>query len=336
MGILMYEILKQINDTTSLAVNDNVVYILKKIHANDAPLYKALMGVTNPNIAKFYGFTTIDESLFVVEQYVQGITLKQFVDNNADISDDAITSITLGICNGLNEIHSLGIVHRDITPTNIMIDPYGNAVIIDFGISRFTKSNQSTDTQILGTHGFAAPEQYGFSQTGTKADIYSLGVLINYMATKCMPNEVLASGRLGQIVKRCIEVDESNRYADAVQLKNALEKRGFSYFFHLIPGFRQGKTSHILIALAYYLCVIFLLVISLAISINALDAFCLVMCILSVFIYPVMILLDFCDWPKRLNLTRNIEKGELIAIKVVLLVICIILTMVFILIAPRQ
>lgn len=331
----MYEIIKQINDTTSLAVNDNIVYILKKIHANDAPLYKALTSITNPNIARFYGFTTIDESLFVVEQYVQGVTLKQFVENNAVISDDAITSITLGICNGLNEIHSLGIVHRDITPTNIIIDPYGNAIIIDFGISRFTKNNQNTDTQILGTHGFAAPEQYGFSQTGTKADIYSLGVLINYMATKCMPNEVLASGRLGQIVKRCTEVDEDNRYADVIQLKNALEKKEFSYFFHLIPGFRQGKTSHILIALAYYLSVALLLAVCIAISINIFDAFCLIMCILLFFICPVMILLDFCDWPKKLKLTRNIDKGERIAIKVVMLVICIILTMVFILIAPR-
>ena len=90
--------------------------------------------------------------------------------------------ITRQLCMALWVLHSLGVVHRDVKPDNVIIRGT-EAVLIDFDASRIYKNENREDTQILGTTGFAAPEQYGLSQSDGRADIYALGVLLNIMLT---------------------------------------------------------------------------------------------------------------------------------------------------------
>ncbi len=78
------------------------------------------------------------------------------------------------------------------------------------------------DTQILGTTGFAAPEQYGLGQSNTRTDIYSLGVLMNLMLTGQHPSKKLAEGRMGQVIQRCAQVNPSKRYKDVIHLMEVL------------------------------------------------------------------------------------------------------------------
>ncbi len=114
----------------------------------------------------------------------------------------------------------MGAVHRDIKPENIILRGR-DAVLIDFDAARIHKPTSETDTQVLGTVGFAAPEQYGISQSDLRADIYSLGVLINVMLTGEHPSRCMASGRMGRIVERCTRVNPAKRYQNVHRLMEA-------------------------------------------------------------------------------------------------------------------
>ena len=118
-------------------------------------------------------------------------------------------------------LHSLGAVHRDIKPENVIIRG-SEAVLIDFDASRLFKDGNPADTQVLGTTGYAAPEQYGIAQTDERADIYSMGVLLNVMLTGRHPSKELAGGRLGRVVQKCTMVNPSKRYKNVLYLMETL------------------------------------------------------------------------------------------------------------------
>lgn len=112
-------------------------------------------------------------------------------------------------------------MHRDIKPENVIVRG-SKAVLIAFDASRIFKSESSADTQILGTTGYAAPEQYGIAQTDQRADIYSVGVPLNIMLTGKHPSRELASGKLGHIVQKCTMVNPEKRYQNVLYLMEAL------------------------------------------------------------------------------------------------------------------
>lgn len=156
----------------------------------------------------------------VLEEYIQGDSLAYLLEG-ALFSPAEARKITMQLCNALWVLHQLGAVHRDIKPENVIIRG-SEAILIDFDASRIFKSDTNQDTQILGTTGYAAPEQYGIAQTDERADIYSLGVLLNIMLTGKHPSKGLASGRLGRIVQKCTMVNPEKRYKSVLYLMEAL------------------------------------------------------------------------------------------------------------------
>ena len=112
-------------------------------------------------------------------------------------------------------------VHRDIKPENVIMRGR-RAVLIDFDAARLHKPEQESDTQVLGTTGFAAPEQYGLSQSDVRTDIYALGVLMNVMLTGEHPSKRLAEGRMGRVIERCTRVNPEKRYKDVLHLMRGL------------------------------------------------------------------------------------------------------------------
>ncbi len=309
----MYSIIKSINDETKLADCDGVLYILKKITLDEVELVKKLMGINCENVVKFYGTTAIDGDFYAVEEYINGVTLKAYVEKKGVLSDEDVGKIAVSVCNGLSAVHSLNIIHRDINPNNIMLDGYGVVKIIDFGISRTYKPEMRADTQILGTQGYAAPEQYGFSQTGAKADIYSLGVVINYMKTLSLPNEKRADGRFAPIVQRCTEIDENKRYNDVDEIIYDI-LYGYTKKPSRIPGFRQNVLWHKIVASVYYAFVILAFI---AFSVpageegnNPQDAVYWLTMIFFVFTVPVPICTDFLGWTRFLKFTKHLSEKE--------------------------
>ena len=156
----------------------------------------------------------------VLEEYIQGDSLAYLL-KGALFTPAEARKITLQFCNALWVLHTMGAVHRDIKPENVIVRG-SEAVLIDFDASRIFKSENSTDTQILGTTGYAAPEQYGISQTDQRADIYSVGVLLNIMLTGKHPSKELAGGKLGRIVQKCTMVNPKKRYKNVLYLMEAL------------------------------------------------------------------------------------------------------------------
>ena len=273
-----------------------------------------------------------DKKILVEEFINGGSTLRAYMERRGPLSDLETKNIALQICNGLKQVHKLGIVHRDINPNNIMLAADGTVKIIDFGISRTVKRNQSCDTEILGTQGFTAPEQFGFHQTGPKADIYSMGVLINVMATGCLPGVKLVNGWLSEIVLKCTQIDETNRYRNMDDLILDLERRSkLQRLLRTVPGFRKGIWWHQLIAVLYYFALLFFLIVAMSTAHSLLDALCTFGFFFFGYAVPVPILTNYLDWTHRIARLQNKTKSQRIWIQIslsalaqVLSVLCII------------
>ena len=189
-------------------------------YRGNGEVYRKLLGISYPNLPQIMETAERDGMVAVLEEYIQGDSLAYLLEG-ALFSHAEARKITMQLCNALWVLHKLGAVHRDIKPENVIIRG-SEAILIDFDASRIFKSDTNQDTQILGTTGYAAPEQYGIAQTDERADIYSLGVLLNIMLTGKHPSKELASGRLGRIVQKCTMVNPKKRYKSVLYLMEAL------------------------------------------------------------------------------------------------------------------
>ena len=220
-----YETVKTIKNSergcVSLLQNkQNGTRFIFRHYQGSGEVYRRLLSISCRNLPKIMEAAEQDGMVAVLEEYIQGDSLA-FLLAGACFTPAEARKITFQLCNALWVLHSLGAVHRDIKPENVIVRG-SEAVLIDFDASRIFKSGTNQDTQILGTAGYAAPEQYGITQTDERADIYSLGVLLNIMLTGKHPSKELASGRLGRIVQKCTMVNPKKRYNSVLYLMEAL------------------------------------------------------------------------------------------------------------------
>ncbi|MFL0252161.1 protein kinase domain-containing protein [Clostridium neuense] len=212
--------------------------------------------LTEPNILKKLNHTGIvrivdifyeDDNLYIVEDYIEGRNLKEYIDINGPLSSELVVDISLQLCGILDYLHSFKppIVYRDLKPSNVMLTSDNKVVLIDFGIARVYKENQKGDTVILGSRGYMAPEQFMNNQSNVKTDIYSLGATMFFMLTgksisvpidpmsqKSYP-EHTAKG-LVEIIKRSLAARPENRYSSV--------KAIISEFNNLVDNKQYTKT----------------------------------------------------------------------------------------------
>ena len=193
--------------------------ILRQFTGNPE-VYRKLLDYTCPNLPDVYEVAQEGDQVLELEEYVQGDTLGSLLRGSL-FTQEETRKIVTQVCRALWVLHSIGAVHRDVKPENIILRD-SQAVLIDFDAARFHKPENQNDTQILGTVGFAAPEQYGLSQSDIRTDIYALGVLINVMLTGEHPSRELARGKLGRVVDRCTHVTPQKRYKNVLRLMEAL------------------------------------------------------------------------------------------------------------------
>ncbi len=153
---------------------------------------KAIAILSHPNIVKVYDVSFGDRLQYIVMEYIDGITLKEYIDQQKDIRWKEAVHFTVQILRALQHAHDKGIVHRDIKPQNIMLLPDGTIKVTDFGIARFARSEiraTSTEEKAIGSVHYISPEQARGEITDEKADIYSVGVMLYEMLTGQLPFE---------------------------------------------------------------------------------------------------------------------------------------------------
>lgn len=192
---------------------------------------------------------------YYVMEYVQGNTLEDIV-NSCVLPKEEARGYILQLIDAVSIMHKWGIVHRDIKPENIIITADGTVKLIDFDISRKIITDKNRDTQLLGTAGYAAPEQFGFTQTDERSDIYAIGIVYNYMLTGKFPIEQLADGQEGKIIAKCTKIDKANRYKNIKLLRKDISKGVFTSYnlLDIIPGFRTRNLFKMIFASLCYIC----------------------------------------------------------------------------------
>lgn len=192
--------------------------------------------LAEPNILKNLSHTGIvrivdiffeNDNLYIVEDYIKGKTLKEQVIGNGPLPVDLLMNLSLQLTSILDYLHSFDppIIYRDLKPSNIMITPDNRVVLIDFGIARTYKEGQESDTVILGSRGYIAPEQLYNVQSNVQSDIYSLGATMFFMLTgqsvslpaKPMVEENFpkhAPKGLVRMIQKAITLESENRYRD--------------------------------------------------------------------------------------------------------------------------
>ncbi len=187
----LYEELKSIHKSRKVEIflvqniQDEKIYIKKEIKEYTKEIYESIKNIDSKNIPKIYEILEKEDKLIIIEEFINGDTLQTILEKENKLKESEVIKYMISLCDVLNEIHSLNppIIHRDIKPANIIISNDNVLKLIDFDISRTYKEGESLDTTLLGTKGYASPEQFGFDQTDCRSDIYAMGVMMNVLTT---------------------------------------------------------------------------------------------------------------------------------------------------------
>ena len=196
--------------------NSKKLCVMKKRGKKSAEVYKILKSVENSHIPQIYRIFEREENLILIEENIEGQTLEEILHyREKNFDEDFVTKIFLQICDCLEKIHEKNIIHRDLKLSNIMLTKNNFVKIIDFGIARIFDPEKISDTEFLGTRGYAAPEQYGLfnlEQSDNRTDIFNLGVTIKNLLGENY------RGRLEKILNRCTNLNPDLRYQKISEL----------------------------------------------------------------------------------------------------------------------
>lgn len=244
-----------------LAVNTNIdqqvaIKVLRPEFAHNTELRakfkkeaQLLCSLDHPGIVKFLNYVEKPEGVFLIMEYVKGITLEEFIKHkNGLIVESKAYPMLRDILDAFEYAHSKGIVHQDIKPSNIIIQEDGHIKIMDFGIARIVSEVQQ-NTAVMGTPEYMSPEQIYGKPVDGRSDIYSLGVLIHNMLTGKAPYDSTrlteqeikrrvvkeelprmvdyypyVSDRIQNVVDKATQKDPDCRYRDCREMKVAVKK----------------------------------------------------------------------------------------------------------------
>lgn len=248
-------------------ISDKRVYVKKILTIYNIEVFEYLQEHPISNMPRIYEIIVDEGRLIIIEEYITGTTLQQMLDEQGAMEENLVKDIIRQLCIILNDLHNAHppIVHRDIKPSNIMVSPDHVVKLIDMNAAKWSLHAVGQDTVLMGTAGYAAPEQYGFAVSNTKTDIYSVGVLMNVMLTGVSPLERLAGEPMGRIVSRCVKMEANKRYDNILDVYKAVggtkEKEPVDVptyrYPYAPPGFRNLSPLWMSFSAFMYYCVFY-------------------------------------------------------------------------------
>ena len=249
-----YKILNEINrggmSVVYMAVNEKVnkTWAVKAarrdgIHDQNTAIQslvadrQTLIGMNHPHLPSIVDVYENDTSMMIVMDYIEGNPLSKTLEEYGAQPQERVLHWARQLCGVLGYLHEKNIIYRDMKPSNIMLKPDGDIMLIDFGAAREFKEKSLSDTQCLGTIGYAAPEQFGgCGQTDARTDIFCLGATLHHLITGIDPCKESSfakvpirqvnpslSGGLEHIIETCLKDDKNERYQSCADLMYALE-----------------------------------------------------------------------------------------------------------------
>ena len=236
----VYECLKESEDSSTFLVKETATGILcvlkwgrnrqAEFLRNEMEIMKKMADRKLSGIPKAYRIFEENGEVYLVREYIEGMSLAQMILQKGGISEAEICRISRKICQTAEQFQNPDepMIHRDIKPENIVVTPGAEVVFIDFGTMRSYKKDGSRDTFVVGTRGTAAPEQYGYTQTDQRTDVYAIGQTMLYMVSESYEmnqlSECAVSRRMKKIIEKACSFEPDKRYGDAAQLRRAVEK----------------------------------------------------------------------------------------------------------------
>ncbi|MFZ5987691.1 MAG: serine/threonine-protein kinase [Bacillota bacterium] len=218
-----------------------------------------LKKLNHPSLPRIFDIIEDENSIYIIIDYMEGTSLEAILKEKGRIEEKTVIDWGKQICEILAYLHNQTpnpIIYRDMKPSNLILTKNSEIKLIDFGISREYKRNSSTDTTYIGTRGFAAPEQYGFTQTDARTDIYSLGVTLYYLLTSrslsSPPFEIIPVRKINRrfskgiefIINKCTEQNPDKRYksvkhllADLNDIDRFENRRRKAYWYKILIVF---------------------------------------------------------------------------------------------------
>lgn len=236
--IMAFEEIKFLNQSEKSTVclireEEGEQIFIRKTLKGKHPVYTELQRLKHPFLPELYEVHVSDTDTVIIEEYIEGQT-----PGSMELSRKQFLNIVGELCSVLEFLHGKGIIHRDIKPSNIILAKDGHIRLIDFDAARIPKDDMEQDTILLGTRGYAPPEQYGFAQTDERSDIYALG-----MTLKQLLGDGIGKSRYEKIIQKCINLNPDKRYQTVAQVRRA--------FFHTKRDVLCGLAVLLLAALLW-------------------------------------------------------------------------------------
>ena len=238
MKELKYSIIAEIKKTDKskvyLASMEDLKFpvVVKEIQHGNVQVFRALMNMDNEHLPKIYHVKENGNGLTIVEEYIEGEVLSEYI-SKGNLTEEQCIDYAKQLCDVLKVLHSHrpALIHRDIKPSNMIINSKGILKLIDFDSSRLYKDESETDTRLLGTEHYAPPEQYGYSQTDCRSDIYSVGVVLEKFTSFISEGN---QKKWKHIVEKCTLFSPDSRFQNvdelATRIRNLKNKFGLLFF----------------------------------------------------------------------------------------------------------
>lgn len=246
------------------------IFVKKTLSVYNRRVYDYLKTFPVKGTPRIYEVFENENQLIVIEEYIQGNSLDEKLKESRSVPERQATLWMRQLCQIVMRLHACRppIIHRDIKPSNVMLRDSGEVCLLDMNAARQASSMDTHDTRMMGTAGYAAPEQYGFGASDERTDIYALGVLLNVLLTGELPTKTLAAGRFRELIRRSTRLESEERHPTVHAFLEELEYASGAVQVHepnaptrrmslrndRLPGFRTDQTYRwILSALGYLL-----------------------------------------------------------------------------------